>query len=559
MKPVGIGRSMLLVLGLVFTLVAVAGPPNPHLRAQVERMRAGDTVAIDGAHLAAPELIADFYEDRNFVPAWNDVDKIQSLLRIIDGMERYGLDPEDYHRRTLRALLEGGLHGLAPERRADLDLLLIDSLIRVAYHALHGKVDPATLDANWNFPRRPFSDDPVSYMKAAIDADSLERYFVELIPEPYFHARLRKGLEQYRTIAAAGGWPTVPNGPALKPGVDDPRVPILRERLYVLGEFGGPLPTDPTNRYDGALVEAAKTFQARHGLEADGIVGRRTLKAMNVPVAARIDQIRVNLERMRWVYRDLPTDYVFVDIAGFHIYLVRNNDIVWRSRVQVGRPYRETPIFRDQIRYLEFNPTWTVPPTILSEDILPATKQDPGYLRTKDIRILDRDGRTVSPTSIDWSTMSAANFPYTLRQEPGPDNALGRVKFMFPNKHQVYLHDTPSKDLFDRAQRTFSSGCIRVERPFELAALVLNDPAKWNQETLQALVDSKQTRRVNLSKPLPIILFYWTAEADENGVVTFREDIYGRDEQVLEALNGHFVFRAPQRMAAGPDATAGVN
>jgi murein L,D-transpeptidase YcbB/YkuD len=218
---------------------------------------------------------------------------------------------------------------------------------------------------------------------------------------------------------------------------------------------------------------------------------------------------------------------------------------VWQARAQVGQPYRDTPVFRDSMRYLEFNPTWTVPPTILREDILPKIKRDPGYLAERNMQVLERSGRPVDVNTIDWPSVSARNFPYMLRQGPGPDNALGRVKFMFPNAHAIYIHDTPSKRLFTRSERTFSSGCIRVERPFELAELVLDDPVRWDQQGIQQVLDSGRTQRVNLKEPLPVLILYWTAEADANGRVHFRKDVYGRDERVLEALNGEFRFVAP--------------
>jgi murein L,D-transpeptidase YcbB/YkuD len=300
--------------------------------------------------------------------------------------------------------------------------------------------------------------------------------------------------------------------------------------------------------FDESVEAGVQAFQTRHALEPDGLVGPNTLAALNAPVEARLDQIRVNMERIRWVYQDLPSDFVLTDIAGFHVYLVRGGEIVWDARAQVGQPFRKTPVFRDTMNHLVFNPTWTVPPTILRKDILPKVKQDPNYLRRRNISVLDRNGKLVDIDSIDWASLTPGRFPYTLRQEPGPDNALGRVKFMFPNAFMVYLHDTPSKTLFGRTQRAFSSGCIRVERPFELAELLLNDQKKWNQATIQQVLETQQTRTVMLEDPLPVLLLYWTAEMDDAGRIHFREDIYGRDERILKALDGEFVFKAPSNV-----------
>jgi murein L,D-transpeptidase YcbB/YkuD len=276
-------------------------------------------------------------------------------------------------------------------------------------------------------------------------------------------------------------------------------------------------------------------------------VGPRTLDALNQPVSARIRQIRVNMERARWVQRDLPDDFLLVDIAGFRASLVRGGEEVWHSRAQVGRPYRETPLFRADLTYLELNPTWTVPPTVLEEDILPATRRDPDYLSARNIRVLDRRGASLDPGAIDWSTVRARSFPYLLRQDPGPNNALGRVKFMFPNPHSVYLHDTPSKSLFERSQRAFSSGCIRIEDPLTLAELVLDDP-QWDRARITREIGTGRTRTLSLARPLPVLLLYWTAEVGDDGRVYFREDLYQRDAKLLQALNAPAREPAPNSM-----------
>jgi murein L,D-transpeptidase YcbB/YkuD len=259
---------------------------------------------------------------------------------------------------------------------------------------------------------------------------------------------------------------------------------------------------------------------------------------MNVPVEMRIDQIRVNLERIRWVlHEDLDT-FVFVNIPGFKVYYVRNEKLAWTRRAQVGKLYRQTPVFKADMTYLEFNPTWTVPPTILAKDILPAVRKDPGYLKKRNIRVIDGKGKVVNPKSINWSKYTGKNFPYQLRQDPGPSNALGLVKFMFPNKHLVYLHDTPSKNLFDREARAFSSGCVRIEDPFEFAQLLLGK--EWDAKRIDGIIKSKKTTKVNLAKPVPVILFYLTALPEFDGGFHFRNDVYSRDEAVLEDLNATF-------------------
>ena len=234
---------------------------------------------------------------------------------------------------------------------------------------------------------------------------------------------------------------------------------------------------------------------------------------------------------------------VVLNIAGFRLFLVRRGEIAWTSRVMVGTPYRQTPVFRGDISYLEVNPTWTVPPTILAKDVLPAIRQDIGYLAAKDLRVLDHSGHEVDPAAVDWQKRSGG-FPYLIRQSPGPKNALGRIKFMFPNEHAVYLHDTPSKYLFSQAERAFSHGCIRVEHPFDFAEQLLG-PDGWDQQKFQEVLDAGKTKTVHLSKPLPVFLLYWTAMVEPNGVVHFFNDVYSRDTAVAEALDEPFQVDLP--------------
>jgi murein L,D-transpeptidase YcbB/YkuD len=255
-----------------------------------------------------------------------------------------------------------------------------------------------------------------------------------------------------------------------------------------------------------------------------------------VPVEQRIERIRASLERTRWVLADLDDEYVVVNIAGFHLSLVRDDNIVWRTRVQVGRPYRRTPVFKAELTYLVFNPTWTVPPTILREDILPAVRRNSGYLASRNIDVIDSRGHIVDPASIDWR--GQRSFPYRFVQRPGATNALGQVKFMFPNEHTVYLHDTPSRDLFERESRAFSSGCIRVEYPRELVRLVLGP--KWDAARIDALIESGRTETVFLETPIDLLLLYWTAEVDETGRVVFWPDVYERDAGVIAELGKPF-------------------
>jgi murein L,D-transpeptidase YcbB/YkuD len=389
-------------------------------------------------------------------------------------------------------------------------------------------------------------------------------------PTHAWYALGRERLRQYRRIAAAGGWPQVPAGPTLKLGMSDTRVEVLRKRLAVTGDLpaasatpaaesvGASTPADagpasPASQvYDAELQAGILRFQSRHALGTDGNLGPATLAALNVPVEARIDQIRLNLERGRWVLHEIKGEFVLVDVAGFYVSYFRDDKPVWTSKVVVGKPYRETPIFKSEITYVVFNPTWTIPPGILAKDKLPIIKRDPGYLTRSKIRVIDSRGREVSPYSVDWSRYNGANIPYQLRQDPGPDNALGLVKIMFPNPYLVYLHDSPAKTLYAEDERAFSSGCIRVQKPFELAELVLNDRERWNQTSIQAVIQSGKTQTVNLQTPVPVLILYWTAEPTPDGQIIFRSDVYGRDPPLLRALDSDFRLPPPVTPVQAP-------
>jgi len=510
-----------------------------NIKAAIEQMTQSKKLKIGDDWIAAIAILPEFYERRHFKPAWIASDKIDNLMRSIDDIEMDGLNPDDYHRRQLRDLSEEIKVQSPPEPQllAYRDLLLTDALVLLGYHLNYGKVDPVKLDPNWNMSARMNRRDPVTLIQEAIDSGSFYEFISDLKPRDEFYNQLKAVLAQYQRIKNEGGWQPIPAGPTLKKGMEDDRVKLMRKRLLATGVLTSTASMTSAT-FDDDLEQAVRRFQQRYGLEPDGVAGKNTLEAMNVPVEMRIDQIRVNLERIRWVlHEDLDT-FVFVNIPGFKVYYVRNEKLEWTRRAQVGKLFRQTPVFRADMTYLEFNPTWTVPPTILAKDILPAVRKDPGYLKKRNIRVIDSKGKVVNPESINWSKYTGNNFPYQLRQDPGPGNALGQVKFMFPNKHLVYLHDTPSKNLFDRESRAFSSGCVRIENPFEFAQLLLGK--EWDAKRIDEIIKSKKTTTVKLTKPVPVILFYLTALPEFDGGFHFRNDVYSRDEAVLEDLNAAF-------------------
>ncbi len=516
--------ALLLVAGLARTDV-----PSESLRERIEQLRAGRDLRIDGGRIAAPAVVAQFYERRGFRPAWNEK-RAQELLALVEASRDDGLDPRDYHLAAL---------GSGTQDPADRELLYTDSLIRLAYSLYFGKLDPRRFDPQWNFARSLDGIDPPSALEAMIAAPSLGEALYAYAPQLPEYRNLRKALARYRALRDAGGWSGLPAGPTLKPGMREARVAALRARLARSGDLASADSPDP-EQYDPMLEQAVARFQRRHGLEPDGLVGRRTSAGLDVGVQARVDQIRVNLERLRWVAQDLKDDYLLVDIAGFRARLVLGGETVWTSRVVVGRPYRSTPEFRATMKYLVLNPTWNVPPTILDEDIVPKLARDPGFLARNHMRVLDLAGNEVEAAAIDWNAYRGRTLPYQIVQAPGDDNPLGRVKFMFPNAHDVYLHDTPARELFEKSERAFSSGCIRVEHPLALALLLLDDPERWTPERLRATIALGESHSLLVKHQVPVMLLYWTAVADENGTVEFHPDLYERDAPVLKGLEAPF-------------------
>jgi murein L,D-transpeptidase YcbB/YkuD len=316
--------------------------------------------------------------------------------------------------------------------------------------------------------------------------------------------------------------------------VDD-RVPLLRARLALEGDYAGP--ADDTSRvYDAALEAAVRSFQHRHGLNEDGLVERATLAALAVPVEHRIDQVRVNLERARWVGHELPIEFVAVNVAGAKVYLVHGDGIAFETRAIVGADATRTPVFTADMQYVVLNPTWTVPRSIVDE-VLALARRDPGYLSREGMRLLDASGEEVDASDVDLTRYTPSDFPYVFRQDPGPANALGHIKLMLPNPHHVYLHDTPSRALFDREERLFSHGCIRIQDPLGLAELVLGEPATWNRATLETAIATGQTLTIPLARPVPVFVLYWTASVDPRGIPHFYADVYDRDAGVLAGLD----------------------
>jgi len=531
-------RLASLIFVLFFSSVVAA-----QVSSDIEQLLEQDNLVIEGEEILSQEIIVHVYQDNAFKPYWTDETNIHELMQLIEDASDHGLDPADYNIDQLHRILSERNSDPSAEIKAEADIMLTESLLRYGYHRRYGKVKASSVDSNINFKRETFRDQPPSKtIHEILDAPSLQGFIDLAAPSGPYYRGLQTWFKHYRQLAAQGGWPTVPEGPTLRLDDVGPRVARIRARLAVTGDLSQGVSTQST-KFDKTLKESVAGFQARHSLDADGIVGKQTIAAMNVPVEQRVNQLRVSLERLRWVNQEAADTLVAVNIAGFRAFFIKNGEIIWTTRAMVGKTYRETPVFRGDIQYMEFNPTWTIPPGILRNDTLPAIKRNPNYLASKNIRVIDRKGKTVDPATVDWNRYSKG-VPYTLRQDPGPNNSLGTVKFIFPNKHFVFLHDTPHRELFDRPERAFSSGCIRIENPLTLAELLLDDD-KYKEPELEAIVASRETQRISLGNTVPVIILYLTTGLDIDGNIMFYKDIYTRDQKILDALNGAVVIDLP--------------
>lgn len=547
----------------VFTMIVVTVAPVPlagqtgsfddvsdALRNRIEAGLATGRIVAAGDRVLAMGALPRFYEARGFRTAWfagpRPLPRVRALLEELRAAREEGLDPDDYHLAALDSLLRVGAGGDDDDlrRRVDAELLLTDAFLVYASHLLQGRVNPESMEPEWVANRREaeFAD----VLAEALGGGGISRTLASLRPADPEYGALKDALARLRRVAARGGWPDVADGPILRPGDRDPRVPLLRRRLEASGDFdpvsgigeeGGEAVEE--NLYGPALEPAVRRFQDRHGLEPDGVVGSGTLSALNVPVEERIRQIETNLERWRWLPEDLGSRHIRVNIAGFDVQVREGGEIALRMRAIVGRAYRQTPVFTGRMTYLVLSPYWHIPPGIAINDKLPLVEEDPGYLSRERITLLDvATNQPVDPAAVEWSDVTRQNFNrrFRLRQDPGPRNALGRVKFMFPNHHNVYLHDTPGRELFARAERSFSSGCIRVEKPLELAEYLLGGDPSWTPERMTRVIERGVETSVVLPEAVPVHMLYWTAWVEPDGTLQLRRDLYDRDGRVRAAL-----------------------
>lgn len=516
------------------------------LRGKIESGMANAQFTCRQEIVCGASVIPMFYARREYAPAWMEHDgrfpKADSLIATIRDSGREGLPPDDYHlarieslRAEVRQQREKG-KPYDPDAAADLDLLLTDAFLLYGSHLLAGRVDPETLHADW-IAYNPATD-LGALLESALAGDNVASTLRGLPPPHPGYAGLQNALVRYRNLAEEGGWPVIAPGDRLRKADRGERVGLLRKRLAISGDLDHP-ETDDATVFDDELEDAVRSFQKRHGLEPDGIVGRDTLAALAVPVEDRVRQIVLNMERWRWVPRDLGRRHLLVNIPDYKLRLFENSKVVMEMRIVAGKSYTATPVFSGTMTSLELNPYWNIPHRIAVEEILPKVRTDPGYLAKRSIKVFSswrNDALEIDPATVDWNKLDDRDFLFKLRQDPGPLNPLGRVKFMFPNRFAVYLHDTPSTEMFRNSSRDFSHGCIRLEEPIGMAAYLLRDNPRWTRQKITEAIDSGEKVIIPLDEPIPVHILYRTAWVDDKETIHFRDDVYERDNRLEMAL-----------------------
>jgi murein L,D-transpeptidase YcbB/YkuD len=484
------------------------------------------------------EMLQSLYAERLYRPVWSSnaglLPQADVLLDAIRHAEEEGLRPADYFLSAIEAQLAQMRPQTAPtalphpEQLAALDLLLSAAFVSYGADLLWGQMTPPGDESEATMPREA---DLRHVVQAAFDTGQIHTALHTLLPLHADYHRLRQALAHYRQLAAQGGWPSLAAGPLLRPGDRHAQIITLRQQLRIMGDLVSAPPAG-LDLFDETLARAVRAFQERHGLEADGVVGPTTRVALNVPVETRLQQIAANMARWRRLPQHLGARYLLANIPNFTLDVVEQDRVVMSMRTVVGTPQQRTPVFSALLTSLVLSPYWHIPSSIARQEILPRLRREPGYLATQHIKLWRGQGaeaQEVDPRRIDWSAVSARHFDYSLRQDPGAHNALGRMKFLFPNAYSVYMHDTPQRTLFARSARAFSHGCVRLEQPIALAEYLLRDEPYWTRDKVLATIARGVERYVPLPAALPVHLVYWTTWVTETGTLHFRPDIYGYD------------------------------
>ena len=523
----------LVILTLIAPLACRSGqPPSPELQA----LLTADTLDRQVGDATVRSAVRAFYTQTGTTLAWSrkkPSKHADRALAVLAAARAHGLDPAAYQLDALAAEREVVSRKPSAERRHALalfDVRLTAALLRLGRDVSTGRIDPGVVDRRWKAQRTP----PNLAETLAASRDNVSQWLPSIQPRHAEYLALMKGLAALQGAKGKGGWPAVP-AKVLAPGVSHPAVAVLRTRLAASGDLGAATTSGRT--YDAALEDAVRVFQEHHGLPRTGRLDPKTLAVLNVPLETRLGQVALNLERWRWLPDDLGARHFRVNVPYFHLEAYERGQVVLDIRAVVGKQGNETPIFSERMTHVVLSPYWNIPPRIAAEETLPALSADPDYLDRQNIEVVSVAGSrpaVIDPGSLDWDDEDALK-GVRFRQRPGAGNALGFVKFMFPNAYDVYVHDTPADALFSRLGRAFSHGCVRVEEPLALAEYVLRDQPRWTPAAIETAMHSGTEQHVKLREAIPIHIVYFTAWVDASGGLHFRDDVYGHDAKQAAA------------------------
>lgn len=483
------------------------------------------------------DAILEQYRAQNFRPMWLDGGKLTArgadVLKLLSASADEGLEPQSYLPTGLAAF-DAPLPQQDAGAMARLDIDLTAAALRYARDASGGQFDPNRL-SRYHDMTPPWVPATQS-MKVLAWSPFAADYLKSLHPKHPAYQAMKAALAEARE-AAPVTFDTIADGPIVKKGENDDRIPDVRTRLAELGYAAATAEEGDPTLLDAELSVQLRLFQKASNIKVSGALGPQTVAALNTDVSkADTEKLLDNMERLRWLPRDLGSRHVFVNQAAFEAQVMENGRAVWETRVIVGKPMTQTAVFNDEMEYVVFNPSWGVPPSIIKNEYLPKLRRDPGYLDRIGFKVVNQDGKVVPSRSVSWASYGS-KVPFGIHQPPGQENALGELKFLFPNSHDIYMHDTPNRDLFERAERAFSHGCVRVQNPREFAAVVLG----WTPEEVAAHAESAKTETVRLKNKLPVHIAYFTAWPDADGHIRYFKDVYGRDEAMRKARSATLV------------------
>ncbi len=536
-------RKSLMTIFLILLILVITGSAlassqkeiNDKIRYTLSIFKVNNSAAsnIDPPYFI--DEINNLYEKNNFDPIWFNEDDFNEsayqLREVLANIAEEGLNPKLYRAQFLENFFKK--ETLSFKEKAIADIFLTNSFYLLASHFSDGVLEPENLEKEWLTVKKDINLE--EFLEKAVQKQEVKSSLYSLIPQNERYHKLKNKLKLLREIKKDGGWTKVETSQNLKSGMTGESIRNLKFRLKQSQDFTGEIDEE----YDKDLKESIIDFQKRHGLKPDGIVGPNTFRALNRDIEEIIRTVEINMERLRWLPKSFGENYIFTNIADYTLQVYENKEKVLEMSVIVGREQRSTPVFSSKLSYLVLNPYWTVPRTIAVEDKLPLIKKDINYISENNFKVLKFiDGKIIEQNyqEINWDNLNKNNFNYYLRQDPGPNNALGRVKFMFPNKFSVYLHDTPNKELFTQTKRNFSSGCIRLEEPLKLTDYLLREDKNWDLKKINSILETNKETTVNLTQKLPIHIIYMTAWVDDQGRLQLRNDIYNRDARLISAF-----------------------